>query len=387
MMDVSERKRALAAIFACVTIYGLTLGLIRPLLSLILESRGIEKTIIGLIATMPAFGMLIISPLIPRLIKSLGIKRFLISCLLVDVSMILCYPMLDHIYAWMAIGLFAGAATNALLVASETWVNEIAVDKTRGRVIALYNALFIAAMALGPLIIPLAGIHGWLPFIIGASIVMIASIPLLWVGSSTLTLHGKSSFNLASFVLLAPVLCFAILLFAWKEFAGSSLLPVYGVGNGMDPSSAAIMLTVLGVGGLSLTFPFGWLADHMDRYVLLMICGVGILLGAILLPFVINRGMTLWLMLFFWGGFFAGLYTVIMTIVGQRFRGMELVVANIAIGIIWGIGSLTGPSLTGIAMDIWDPHGFVIMFIAASAAFVLFSTGRWLMAEDKSKLL
>ncbi|MFT5350069.1 MAG: MFS family permease [Planctomycetota bacterium] len=386
-MNSSERKRALAAIFACACIYGLTLGLTRPLIALILESREVEKSIIGLVATMPAFGMLAIAPFMPRLIKSLGIKRFLISCLILDVCMLLCYPMLDFLYAWMAIGLVAGAATNALLVSSETWVNEIVEDQTRGRVLALYNALFIASMALGPLIIPLTGIQSYLPFYIGAGFVVLAAIPLLFVGNATLTIQGKSSFSISSFILVAPVLCFALLIFAWKEFAGSSLLPVYGVSNGMEPASAAVMLTVLGIGGLLLTFPFGWLADKMDRYKLLMILGVGILLGSIALPFVINQGMTLWILLFFWGGIFAGFYTVIMTIIGQRFRGMELVVANIAIGVLWGIGSLTGPSLTGIAMDIWDPHGFVIMFIAASSAFVLFSCGRWLMAKDRSTVL
>jgi MFS family permease len=386
-MFESERKRALAAIFACVTIYGLTLGLIRPLLSLILESRAIDKTFIGLNAAMPAFGMMIISPLIPWLIKNLGIKRFLLSCLFVDVCMIFCYPMFDNLYAWYAFSLIAGAATNALLVASETWINEIAVDETRGRVMALYNALFIASMAMGPLIIPLAGIEGWLPFIIGGFFVVLASIPLLWVGTSTLTLYGNSSFSLFSFVFVAPVLCFAILLFAWKEFAGSALLPVYGVIHGMEPATAAVMLTVLGLGGLVLTFPFGWLADKMDRYVLLLICGIGILAGSIALPFAINQGMVMWVLLFCWGGFFSGLYTVIMTIVGQRFRGMELVVANIAIGILWGVGSLTGPSITGVAMDIWETNGFPIVFIGASAVFVLFASGRLLLAKDRAKVL
>ncbi len=386
-MNKSERKRALAAIFACVTIYGLTLGLIRPLVALILESRGTEKSLIGLNATMPAFGMLIIAPLIPLLIRKMGIRNFLLSCLTLDVCMILFYPLFDHLYAWMIIGLIAGAATNALLVASETWINEIAVDATRGRVMATYNALFIFSMALGPLVIPLAGIEGWAPFLIGSFFVAMASIPLFWVGSTNMTLQGKSSFNLVSFVLVAPVICMAIILFAWKEFAGSSLLPVYGVGNGLSQSEAAIMLTALGVGGLILTFPFGWLADHMDRYKLLLLCGVGILIGAIALPVVIDKGAALWIMLFFWGGLFAGLYTVIMTIVGQRFRGMELVVANISIGILWGLGSLTGPSLTGLAMDIWDPHGFVVVFVLASLVFVLFSWIRWLRAEDKAAVL
>ena len=386
-MKEVERNRALAAIFACITIYGLTLGLIRPLIALILESRGVEKSLIGLNATMPAFGMLIIAPLIPRLIRGLGIRNFLLCCPLVDVCMILFYPLFDHLYAWMCIGLLAGAATNALLVSSETWINEIAVDATRGRVMAIYNALFIFSMALGPLVIPLAGISGWTPFLIGAGFVMLASIPLFWVGTSTFNLKGKSSFNLFSFVLVAPVICMAIILFAWKEFAGASLFPVYGISNGLSQAEAAVMLTIIGVGGLLLTFPFGWLADHMDRYILLMLCGLGILAGAMGLPLVINKGFLLWVMLFLWGGVFAGLYTVVMTIIGQRFRGMELVVANISIGILWGLGSLTGPSLTGFAMDLWDPHGLVVVFVTASLVFVVFSCTRWLLASDKSKVL
>ena len=386
-MKEVERNRALAAIFACITIYGLTLGLIRPLIALILESRGVEKSLIGLNATMPAFGMLTIAPLIPRLIRGLGIRNFLLCCLLVDVCMILFYPLFDHLYAWMCIGLLAGAATNALLVSSETWINEIAVDATRGRVMAIYNALFIFSMALGPLVIPLAGISGWTPFLIGAGFVMLASIPLFWVGTSTFNLKGKSSFNLFSFVLVAPVICMAIILFAWKEFAGASLFPVYGISNGLSQAEAAVMLTIIGVGGLLLTFPFGWLADHMDRYILLMLCGLGILAGAMCLPLVINKGFLMWVMLFLWGGVFAGLYTVVMTIIGQRFRGMELVVANISIGILWGLGSLTGPSLTGFAMDLWDPHGLVVVFVTASLVFVVFSCTRWLLASDKSKVL
>ena len=81
------------------------------------------------------------------------------------------------------------------------------------------------------------------------------------------------------------------------------------------------------------------------------------------------------------------IFVVIMTIVGQRFRGMELAVANVAMGMLWGIGSLTGPSMTGIAMDIRDPEGFALVFIFASGVFLLLSLGRWLLARDRSAVL
>ena len=386
-MDSSTRKKALAAIFGCVTIYGLTLGLVRPLIALILESRGTEKSIIGLVATMPAFGMLLIAPLMPRLIRVLGIRNFLLSCLGMDMCVLLCYPMFDNIYSWMLLNLFAGICTNGLLVASETWINDIAIDATRGRVIAVYNSLLIAAMSLGPLIIPLAGTEGWLPFLVGASFVAMASIPLFFSGSSEFSMEGKASFGLFSFVRVAPVLSFAVLLFAWKEFAGASLIPVYGVIHGMTQSNAAVMLTALGFGGLVLTFPFGWLADHMNRYLLLVICGIGILGCAILLPVAIEHPWWIWPHLFIWGGFFNGLYTVVMTLLGQHFRGVELAVANISIGILWGVGSLISPSVTGVAMDTWEPNGIVYVAICTSSAFIVVSITRWFLARDKSRVI
>ena len=72
----NNRNKALFAIFACVAMYGLTLGLSRPLLALILEARDIERSIIGLNAAMPAIGIFLSTPFIPMLVEKLGMQRF-----------------------------------------------------------------------------------------------------------------------------------------------------------------------------------------------------------------------------------------------------------------------------------------------------------------------
>ena len=379
-------NKALFAIFACVAIYGFTIGLSRPLLAIILESRGIDRTFIGLNAAMPAIGILLSALFIPRFVEKLGMQRFLVACLVIDLCVLLQFPRFDHLYAWFALSMVMGATTNCLLVASETWINEIVDDANRGRLMGLYNALIAATVASGPLVIPVTGIEGWTPFLIGALFIAISAIPLFWTGSYHLPVREQSSFNIFSFMFVAPTLVVAVLLFAWKETAGASLLPVYGIRSGLDEAGAATMLTILGLGGVCLSYPIGWCADKFDRYWILILCGAGALLGSLLLPYVINADILLWVMLFIWGGMFAGLYTIVLTLVGQRFRGMELVTANISIGVLWGVGSLTGPSITGIAMDLWDPQGFPIVFISASLFFVLFATGRWLSVKEKSVL-
>ena len=385
---IAENKnKALFAIFACVAMYGFTLGLSRPLLALLLETRGVDRSIIGLNAAMPAIGIFISTPFIPMLVEKLGMQRFLMLALAVDLIVLLQFPRFDHLYVWFFLGMFLGAMTNCMLVTSETWINEIVDDANRGRFMGLYNALLAAAVAMGPLTIPAVGIHGWAPFLVGAGFIALAALPLLWTGPHRLSAHDEPTFNLFSFLWVAPVLVAAVLLFSLKETAGNSLLPVYSTRSGMSEAGAAIMLTVIGIGGVTLSYPMGWLADRFNRYGVLICCGLGALAGAVLLPYAMDAGFLLYLLLFCWGGAFAGMYTAVLTIIGQHFRGRDLVTANVSLGMLWGIGSLVWPPLTGVAMDIRDPGGFPLVFIAVSLVFVLFASGRWLMSKDKSAVL
>ena len=385
-MSLPERKKQLYAIFTCIAIFGLTLGLNHPLISLILESRGVDPTLIGLMASAPAIGMLLMAPVIPYFIRKFGIKTYLLGCYFANLILFLMYPLFDNLYVWFVIRILTGAAINALMITSETWLNEIVTDENRGKTIGLFNAILAASMALGPLVIPIAGIQGWTPFLYIACFIILAIIPLLLTPSFDLDVHTKSSFSISSFFLLASIMLFAALIFSWKEIALSALLPVYGVHRGMDVAAAAVMLTAMGMGGVFLAYPVGWLADKIDRFKVMIFCGSIVGLGALLLPFVFNTKF-LWPMLFFWGGSFTGLYTLAITMIGQRYRGNELVTANVALGIIWGLGALTGPSIGGVAMSTWGPQGLPTTFLVVAILFIVLAVSRRVLMTDKTKAI
>ncbi len=369
-LSPSERRRSLAAVIACISIYGITVGLTLPLLSLILEARGTPSTLIGLNAAMPALSTLLVSPLIPGLVARFGIKRLLYGCIFGDLAFFLALPIFDDLLAWFVIRFLMGATISGLFIVSETWINQIATEATRGRVMALYNSALAGCFALGPLVIPVAGIEGWTPFLVGALFIVLASIPLAWAGDRAPALEGQSSFGVMKFFPLAPTITGAVLLSAFVYTASAALLSVYGVRSGLDRNAAAVMLTALGLGGILLQFPIGWLADHYDRHWVLIGCAAGSGLGALLLPAAMGAQPFLWLMLFLWGGLMTGIYTVTMAIAGQRFRGMELATAMAAFGVLWGIGSLLGPPLAGGAMDLRDLTGLPAILVAANLMFV-----------------
>ena len=155
----------------------------------------------------------------------------------------------------------------------------------------------------------------------------------------------------------------------------------------MGEGSAALILTAVGLGGIALQWPIGWLADHVDRRKVLLFCAAGGGAGALLLPLMVSEGSAFWIMLFLWGGLFAGVYTVSMALVGQRFRGAELVTASAAFGLLWGLGGLAGPSLGGFAMDLWDPDGLPAVLFLACAGFICLALYRYWRGQDRKSVV
>ena len=66
------------------------------------------------------------------------------------------------------------------------------------------------------------------------------------------------------------------------------------------------------------------------------------------------------------------IYTLALVLIGQRFKGQDLVTANASVGLLWGVGSLVGPLVSGAAMDV-APHGLPIALALMAGLFVCFA--------------
>jgi len=67
-----------------------------------------------------------------------------------------------------------------------------------------------------------------------------------------------------------------------------------------------------------------------------------------------------------------GVYTIGLTILGERFKGRELASANATYVMLYAIGLLGGPMVEGVALDLWNPNGLMVVLAAISAFYVIF---------------
>ena len=124
------------------------------------------------------------------------------------------------------------------------------------------------------------------------------------------------------------------------------------------------------MGSIVLQYPLGRLADRMDRRRILIGCAATGVVGALATPFVIHLPWALYPLLFVWGGIVFGIYTIGLTLVGQRFKGAELASANACYVMLYAGGMLVGPAVEGVALDAWNPTGLMAALAAFCAIYV-----------------
>ena len=376
-----ERRRVLLSIIGVVSVYGLTIGFIYPLVSLKMELRGFSSTWIGVMGSLPFVASIIFSPITPLIMRYVNPTKLVFASIAADISLVLLMALIDNIYVWYVCRFLMGLAGTVLFIVSETWINEIAEDRVRGRVLSLYTFTISATWSISPMFIFVLGAEGALPFIVAAALMTLSIYPLRWTKDSSPDFSGSRVSHVTKFIFLAPTAVAAAALMAFEEASVLTMLPVYALRNGLTEQSSALFLTVLALGSMAVQPIIGSLADRFNRYNLLIGSAVLVMLGAILLPVIIQTKISVWIVMFIWGGVISAIYTLALIIIGHRFRGAQLAAGNAAFGLMWGLAGGLAPISGGVAMTIWDPNGFVVVLTAATVAFIALAVVRRLLQQ------
>ena len=349
--------RTLVAACAAITVFGFAFGMTYPLMSLILESRGVASDMIGINSAMTPLGILLFSPVIPGAAKRFGARNVALTAAIVTALVMLSYKAFDTLAAWFLIRLVQGMSMSTLFVLSESWIVGSAGDQNRGKVVAIYASVLSASFGAGPLLISFIGIEGWTPFALGAGVIAIGMIPFFFIREdSEADPEETPPSGVFDFAPKAPMLLFAVAAFSVFDAASLSLFPVYGVQNGLDIATSANILTALILGNMVLQFPVGWLADRFAHRWVLVGCALITAATLLMLPLVIDSALK-WPLLVLMGTSGYGVYTVSLASLGNRFSGVELINGTASFAIVWGFGALIGSVSGGWLMLGFGAHG------------------------------
>lgn len=347
-------------------VYGLTL----PLLSLVLDAQGVSKTVNGLNIVSQASGGVLLAPMMSRLIVQFGPARVMRQATLLAALTIIALGLLQNVYAWFPLRFVLGATAAMLWSASEAVINELADDARRGRIIGIYGSAGAAGFAIGPLILIATGTIGLLPFVVTALFVVAASLPLFWLRIEPDAGDIEYRGGLRRIFKLVPHLMLLNLAYAAAVEAFIAFFPLFGIHMGLGEARSLSLLATFALGGIVLQLPLGWLADHMHRHRMLLLCLLMTTAGFLLLPNVVSRSVGGPVFAFALGGVEGMIYALGVILLGQRFRGRELAAASVIYTGMWGVGTMLGPAIIGAGMDIFGDYSLPYLIAAIYAVYL-----------------
>lgn len=357
------------AVLASVLSVGLALGMSMPLVSLRLESWGYGSFAIGVMAAMPAIGVLVGASLASRLASRFGTAALMRGCLASGALAIGLLALLPSYPVWVLLRLSIGSILTIVFILGESWINQLVVEQWRGRLVALYGCSYALSQLAGPLLLGVLGTEHDYGFWLAT--VLLLAAPLLLSGrtGAPATEASRVTFaDLFGFCRRLPMIAWAIALFAGFEALILTLLPVYCLQQGFSTSVALYMVSAVVLGDAVLQLPIGALADRMPRGGLFMGCAATLMVTSVLVPVFIHS-VLIWPLWVLFGASAGGLFTLSLVLIGERFRDDELVRANAHVAQLWGVGCLVGPLVVGAGSQ-WV-SGHALLWMMAVGAFVL----------------
>jgi len=365
------RRRGIVACIAATMSMSITLGLCWPLLAIVLERQGVPPWLNGLSASAQMTAVLVVMPLAPRLIGALGVVRMIAIGITGMAVCLALLPVFPNVWAWFPIRLALGLGTELVFIAGDIWINQLAEERTRGRLIGVYGMFLHGGFAVGPLAIIALGSDDWTVLYVAIAVVLSGLVPLAVVRGFAPSIEGKPRARLRHYVRVATTLMVAGLMFGLLESATESLLPVYGMRKGLDAESAAFLITLFVLGAVLGQLPSGWLADHVDHRRLLIAGSLTTLVALAAVPVAIETPLLIWSVMLVMGASLGSFYIVAMTMMGRRYRGADLIGVNTSFVFIWGVGAAVGPGLSGGAMAAFGPDGMPAVGMLLCVAFLL----------------
>ncbi len=344
------RVRNLVAVSAVLGVAALVHGFSLPLLSLVLEKQGVGTTLIGLNTAAQYLAVLAAAPFVPKLMARQGPVPLMLWSIVATALLLLALPAYPDVYAWFVLRFLLGMSESFMWIAGEAWLNHVAEDKRRGRTVALYGMAAGGGFALGPLLLAAIGSEGWAPFLVCAAITLVAILPLALVRGAAPRLEGVPSASAWRYVMLAPVAMIGYFVFAATDAIVMSFFPIYGVAAGLTESAAVGLISVFAIGTIAFQLPVGWLMDHVNAMGIVLVAILAMLFASVALPWVVPYAGWNTVFMFVFGGTFAALYIIPLTLLGRKFKGADLSAAACVFSVMFCFGAVAGPPMSGVGM-------------------------------------
>ena len=360
-------------------------------LALIMVGNGLQGSLLGLRAGIEGFttpeiglvmsayygGFLLSSFVMPRLISDVGHIRVFAGFAAVATSAVLLHALFPNPPTWLLLRFLTGVALAGLYVVAESWLNSAASNDNRGRLLGAYMTTTYACLAAGQYLLAFVDPASFIPFMLIAILISLAVVPISLTRSPTPQIEAFERFGLRELYAISPLGFDACLLVGVSQGALLGMGAVYGAAIGLSTEQIALLMSLPFLAVVGTQYPIGFISDRVDRRWVILVLNLIVAACALLAIIPGPENLTVLLVLFTaYGGLAAPIYSLAIAHANDNLPPGKMLGASAQLVFVFGMGSVFGPLLAGLAMNALGPGALFVLFAAAHLAISGFAAYR-----------
>jgi len=371
--------------------------------SVIILAHGLQGNLLGVRAVIENFsiiatgalmsgyfiGYFVGATIVPNLVGKVGhIRVFAAFASTASLSILLHSVIVDP-YVWFLGRFITGFSIISIFVVVESWLNDRATNKTRGKVLSIYMIITFIGLGLGVLLLNFNNPKNYEPFILVSLLLSVALVPILLTKRKPPTFKKIASIKIKELYKISPLGTFSMFCTGFIHPVIFTLGAVYGSLMNFSILEISLYLFLITISGAIFQWPIGYLSDRFDRRIILIITT---LLGSVLtilcffsvsvspdfinlssnwktlIQHISNHRMLFYIFISLYAGMCLPLFSLNLAYVNDFLPKEKFVSAGAGMQIIFGLSAMVAPFLCSFFMKNLGTNGlFIYLFIFHTA--------------------
>jgi MFS family permease len=337
----------------------------------LMTNQGYSNSWIGVAMAVEIGGLLLLHKQMQQLVARLGLRPALV--MMIATRGALCYLMseVSTFGSWMVVIFVYGLANGMLLVLLQTWLNVLPLRR-RGLWMGLFSASLSLGVAAGPVLLQMIDLALSQRFYLSAALNLPLLLLILPAGRQR-GLAEKAEARLRFVFRFARPVLISALVGGVAFFGLPNFLTLYGMANGLSEARASLLMSMFMLGSVTLGMGISLLSDWLNRQMVMAACiAASVICGVYLSLAMYSSEVAVMALLYLWGGCMGGIYSIGLSILGDRFHPSQQLSANICYNIMDSAGGIFGLVFIGILMDQVGPEGLPLLLQTVGCLFLVY---------------
>ena len=334
---------------------------------------------------------------IPKLVGKVGhIRVFAAFASMASLSILIHAVFIDPI-VWTFARFISGFSIVGIFIVMESWLNDRANNRTRGKLLSIYMFITLIGISLGTLLLNFSSPEKYEPFILISLLLSLALIPILLTKRKAPKFRKLGSIDVKGLYKTSPLGTVSMFCTGTIHSAIFSLGAVYAASMNFNLFEISLLLFLITVSGGIFQWPIGFYSDKSDRRKVIIFCTFFAAFFAFLSIFASGSSLeNMYLstgvgvdkiMFFIYASLYAGmaipLFTLNLAYVNDHIPKEKFVAAGSGMQIIFGLGAMTGPFICSLLMNKFGSNGFFIHLLSFHLIIGTFGLYRITKRESK----